>query len=135
MEPTDTISKPQINMARSTVMTNTQEQDTNTVTRQMPEELSEQDTQAVNGGGKVGNPLNMLNDVLRHPRTPSLSPSSSSSSSMSSLGLDRMHEGYPTPGEKKRWSQADKAEAAAIATGSATSFAVGLTATAIQNKL
>ncbi len=110
-------------------MTNTQEQDTNAITRQTPEELSEQDMQAVNGGGKVGNAKAMLDEVLRRP-----SPSSSSSS----FGIGRMHEGpTPTPatGEKKRWTVASKAEAAAMGTGSATSFTVGLTAGALENKL
>lgn len=130
MEPTDTVRKPQINMARSTVMTDTQEQDTSAISHQTPEELSEQDMQAVNGGGKIGNPQQMLEDVLKYP-------SRRSSSSLSSLGIGRMHEGYPTPAteEKKGWSQASKAEAAAIGTGSATSFTVGLTAGAIENKL
>ncbi len=86
-------------------MTDTNEHNTNTITRQVPEELSEQDMQAVNGGmPKVGNPQAMLEDVLRHP-----SPSSSSSS----LGIGQMQEG------------ATRGAAGSIVVGGVTAFGVG----------
>ncbi len=108
-------------------MTDTNEHNTNTITRQVPEELSEQDMQAVNGGmPKVGNPQAMLEDVLRHP-----SPSSSSSS----LGIGQMQEGYPTPAAPApdarssvmQWVKrpATRGAAGSIVVGGVTAFGVG----------
>jgi len=71
-------------------MTDTNKCNANTITHQTPDELSEQDMQAVNGGGKVGNPQQMLDEILAHP-----SPSSSGS-----YGLRQMHGEHEAPPEQ-----------------------------------
>jgi hypothetical protein len=99
------------------------------------EELSEPDMQAVHGGVKVGNPREMLNDVLRNPRTPSSvsSASSSSLSSSSSFGIGRMETGHDAPpqshsGVPKAWL----ASASGLAAGGTASFAVGAVASKLS---
>jgi hypothetical protein len=131
MESTDTVKKTQANMARSTVMTDTQEQDTNAITRQPPEELSEQDMQAINGGAKFGNPQAMLEEALG-PFSPS---SGIGRMDERAIQANQANQANQATGKKRGWSTASKAEVAAIGTGSATSFTVGFGAMAIENKL
>jgi hypothetical protein len=115
---------------RNRSMMNTSEKDTNDIIPQAPEELSEQDMQAVNGGAKIGNPMEMLNDVLRNPRTPGRTPPLSRSSSMNSFGIREMHETNGTPVRGSQLGPSARAEIAATVTGTVAAYGVGFVSSA-----
>jgi hypothetical protein len=112
---------------RNRSMTNTHEKDTNESHHLLPEELSEQDMQAVKGGAKFGDPQAML-DEARGPFSPS-----------SSFGMGRMEGSVPVAAPKTGAGESRftlgasaKAETMATITGTGAAFGVGFTSSATK---